>query len=170
MNKFVDKDLIERLTFVANSEFGHVTYTEAIEILKKNNDNFDYRVEWGTDLQTEHERYLTEQVFKKPVFVTDYPMDIKAFYMRLNDDKEPIWYIDSKVEELEDGKVVFTVKDLEVNEYNVVANYSGDTNYNPFTIERNPIGMGVEKFISRFVIGCTKRRVCACNASRLIGL
>ncbi len=89
-NSFVDKGLIERLTHVASSDFGRVTYTEAIEILKKNNDQFDYKVEWGCDLQTEHERYLTEQVFKKPVFVTDYPKEIKAFYMRLNDDGKTV--------------------------------------------------------------------------------
>ena len=85
-NSFVDKGLKERLEHVASSDFGRVTYTEAVEILKQNNDKFDYKVDWGSDLQTEHERYLTEQVFKKPVFVTDYPKDIKAFYMRLNDD------------------------------------------------------------------------------------
>ena len=89
-NSFVDKGLLERLEHVANSDFGRVTYTEAVEILKKNNDKFDFKVEWGTDLQTEHERFLTEQVFKKPVFVTDYPKDIKAFYMRLNDDGKTV--------------------------------------------------------------------------------
>ena len=93
-NQFVDKGLIERLKHVAESDFGHVTYTEAIEILKKNNDKFDYKVEWGTDLQTEHERYLTEQVFKKPVFVTDYPKEIKAFYMKLNDDNKTVAAMD----------------------------------------------------------------------------
>ncbi|MCI8699566.1 MAG: asparagine--tRNA ligase, partial [Oscillospiraceae bacterium] len=85
-NSFVDKGLVERLRHVASSDFARVSYTDAVEILKKNNDRFDYKVEWGCDLQTEHERYLTEQVFQKPVFVTDYPKDIKAFYMRLNDD------------------------------------------------------------------------------------
>ena len=89
-NSFVDKGLKDRLEHVANSDFGRVTYTEAVEILKKVNDQFDYKVEWGTDLQTEHERYLTEQVFKKPVFVTDYPKEIKAFYMRLNDDGKTV--------------------------------------------------------------------------------
>ena len=89
-NKFVDKGLLDRLNHVANSDFGRVTYTEAVEILKKNNDKFDFKVEWGVDLQTEHERYLTEQVFKRPVFVTDYPKDIKAFYMRLNDDGKTV--------------------------------------------------------------------------------
>lgn len=97
LNKFVDKDLIERLKGVANSDFGRVTYTDAIEILKKNNQNFDYPVEWGSDLQTEHERYLTEVVFKKPVFVTDYPKEIKAFYMRLNDDGKTVAAMDCLV-------------------------------------------------------------------------
>ena len=85
-NSFVDTGLLDRLRNVAGSDFARVTYTEAVEILKKNNDRFDYKVDWGTDLQTEHERYLTEQVFGRPVFVTDYPKEIKAFYMRLNDD------------------------------------------------------------------------------------
>ena len=89
-NSFVDKGLVERLTHVMTSDFGRVTYTEAVDILMKHNDQFDYKVEWGTDLQTEHERYLTEQVFKKPVFVTDYPKEIKAFYMRLNDDGKTV--------------------------------------------------------------------------------
>ena len=93
-NSFVDKGLLERLNHVLNSEFGHVTYTDAIAILEKNNDNFDYKVSWGCDLQTEHERYLTEQVFKKPVFVTDYPKDIKAFYMKLNEDNKTVAAMD----------------------------------------------------------------------------
>ena len=89
-NSFVDKGLIERLEHVASSDFGRVSYTEAVEILKKNNDKFDFKVEWGVDLQTEHERYLTEQVYQRPVFVTDYPKEIKAFYMRLNDDGKTV--------------------------------------------------------------------------------
>ena len=89
-NSFVDKGLKERLEHVASSDFGRVSYTDAVEILKKNNDKFDYKVEWGTDLQTEHERYLTEQIFKKPVFVTDYPKEIKAFYMRQNEDGKTV--------------------------------------------------------------------------------
>ena len=89
-NSFVDKGLIERLEHVASSDFGRVTYTEAVEILEKNNDKFDYKVFWGCDLQTEHERYLTEQVYKRPVFVTDYPKEIKAFYMRMNDDGKTV--------------------------------------------------------------------------------
>ena len=96
-NSFVDKGLIERLNHVVNSEFGRVTYTEAIELLEKNNDKFDYKVYWGCDLQTEHERYLTEQVYKRPVFVTDYPKDIKAFYMKLNDDGKTVAAVDCLV-------------------------------------------------------------------------
>lgn len=94
LNQFIDKGLIERLQHVANSDFGHVTYTEAVELLEKNNDNFDYKVSWGCDLQTEHERYLTEQIFKKPVFVTDYPKEIKAFYMKMNDDNKTVAAMD----------------------------------------------------------------------------
>ncbi len=89
-NSFVDKGLKERLEHVASSQFGRVSYTEAVEILSRHNDQFDYKVSWGCDLQTEHERYLTEQVYKKPVFVTDYPKEIKAFYMRLNDDGKTV--------------------------------------------------------------------------------
>ena len=90
LNKFIDKELVERLTAVANSDFGRVTYTDAIKMLEEHNDEFEYKVSWGTDLQTEHERYLTEKIFKKPVFVTDYPKEIKAFYMRLNDDGKTV--------------------------------------------------------------------------------
>ena len=96
-NSFIDKGLLDRLNNVMNSEFGHVTYTEAIEILEKNNDKFDYKVSWGCDLQTEHERYLTEQIFKKPVFVTDYPKEIKAFYMKMNDDNKTVAAMDCLV-------------------------------------------------------------------------
>ena len=96
-NNFVDKGLIERLKHVASSDFGRVTYTEAIELLEKNNDKFDYKVSWGCDLQTEHERYLTEEIFKRPVFVTDYPKDIKAFYMKLNEDGKTVAAMDCLV-------------------------------------------------------------------------
>ena len=89
-NAFVDKGLLDRLRHVESSDFARVTYTEAVEILKKHNDKFDFKVEWGTDLQTEHERYLTEEIYQRPVFVTDYPKDIKAFYMRLNDDGKTV--------------------------------------------------------------------------------
>ncbi len=96
-NKFVDKGLIDRLKHVANSEFGHITYTDAIKELEKHNDKFDYKVSWGCDLQTEHERYLTEEIFKRPVFVTDYPKEIKAFYMKLNDDGKTVAAMDCLV-------------------------------------------------------------------------
>lgn len=93
-NQFYDKTLIERLTTLIDSDFTHVTYTEAIKILEQHKDQFDYPVYWGCDLQTEHERFLTEQVFKQPVFVTDYPKEIKAFYMRLNDDGKTVAAVD----------------------------------------------------------------------------
>jgi len=93
-NKFVDKDLFSRLDTLVNNEFGRITYTEAIEILKNSKQKFEYEVEWGIDLQTEHERYLAEKHFKKPVFVTDYPKDIKAFYMKLNEDGKTVRAVD----------------------------------------------------------------------------
>jgi len=93
-NSFIDKGLKERLNLVLNSEFGKITYTEAVEILQKSGEQFEYPVEWGNDLQTEHERYLTEIVFKKPLFVTNYPKDIKAFYMKLNDDNKTVAAMD----------------------------------------------------------------------------
>ncbi len=93
-NSFVDKGLKDRLISIVNSDFGHITYTEAVDILEKSGKNFEYPVKWGIDLQTEHERYLTEEVFKKPVFVTDYPKDIKAFYMRVNDDGKTVAAMD----------------------------------------------------------------------------
>ncbi|MBO5995368.1 MAG: asparagine--tRNA ligase [Firmicutes bacterium] len=89
-NQFVDKGLLDRLHHILASDFGHVTYTEAVELLQKSGKKFQYPVEWGIDLQTEHERYLTEEIFKKPIFVTDYPKDIKAFYMRVNDDNKTV--------------------------------------------------------------------------------
>lgn len=93
-NRFVDTGLLERLHHVADSEFAHVTYTQAVELLERENSRFEYPVSWGCDLQTEHERYLTEQVFGKPLFVTDYPKEIKAFYMRLNDDEKTVAAMD----------------------------------------------------------------------------
>lgn len=89
-NSFIDKGLFDRLDNVENSDFGRITYTEAVDILQKSGKEFQFPVEWGIDLQTEHERYLTEEVFKKPVFVTDYPKDIKAFYMRINEDGKTV--------------------------------------------------------------------------------
>ncbi|WP_367566369.1 asparagine--tRNA ligase [Lacrimispora sp.] len=96
-NQFVDKGLLDRLNHVLNSEFARVTYTEAIELLEKHNEEFDYKVSWGCDLQTEHERYLTEELYKKPVFVTDYPKEIKAFYMKLNPDGKTVAAVDCLV-------------------------------------------------------------------------
>ena len=126
-NSFVDKGLIERLKHVAESDFAHVTYTEAIAILEKHNDEFDYKVSWGCDLQTEHERYLTEEVFKRPVFVTDYPKEIKAFYMKLNDDGKTVAAVDCLVPQIgeiiggsqrEDdyGKLLERIKEQGLNE------------------------------------------------------
>ncbi|MEE1114023.1 MAG: asparagine--tRNA ligase [Eubacterium sp.] len=96
-NSFVDKGLLERLHHVATSDFARVTYTDAIAMLEKHNDKFEYKVSWGCDLQTEHERYLTEEIFKKPVFVTDYPKEIKAFYMKLNEDGKTVAAMDCLV-------------------------------------------------------------------------
>jgi len=93
-NSFVDNTLLERLNNVLNSDFGHITYTDAIALLEKENSAFEYPVKWGSDLQTEHERFLTEKIFKKPVFVTDYPKDIKAFYMRMNEDGKTVAAMD----------------------------------------------------------------------------
>ena len=126
-NNFVDKGLLDRLNHVADSEFAHVTYTEAIEILQKNNDKFDYKVSWGADLQTEHERYLTEEVFKRPVFVTDYPKEIKAFYMKLNEDGKTVAAVDCLVPAIgeiiggsqrEDdyGKLLDRIREMGLNE------------------------------------------------------
>jgi asparaginyl-tRNA synthetase len=97
LNKFVDKGLIERLEHVRTSDFGRITYTDAIALLEPHNSEFKYPVHWGSDLQTEHERYLTEQVFQRPVFVTDYPKEIKAFYMKLNPDGKTVAAMDCLV-------------------------------------------------------------------------
>lgn len=93
-NKFIDKELLSRLRNIIDSEFAHITYTEAIDILEKSGRKFEYPVKWGIDLQSEHERYITEEVYRKPVFVTDYPREIKAFYMRLNDDGKTVAAMD----------------------------------------------------------------------------
>jgi len=96
-NQFVDKGLLDRLNNILNNDFGRITYTDAVALLEKHNDKFEYPVSWGCDLQTEHERFLTEQVFKKPVFVTDYPKEIKAFYMKLNPDGKTVAAVDCLV-------------------------------------------------------------------------
>ena len=103
-NSFVDKGLKDRLMNVVSNDFGRITYTDAIELLKKNNDKFDYPVEWGSDIQTEHERYLAETVFKRPVFVTDYPKEIKAFYMKLNPDGKTVAAMDCLVPDI--GEII----------------------------------------------------------------
>ena len=93
-NQFYDKELLSRLENIVSSDFGVVTYTDAVKILEENNDNFDYKVSWGIDLQTEHEKYLTEKIYKKPVFVIDYPKEIKSFYMRENEDGKTVSAMD----------------------------------------------------------------------------
>lgn len=97
LNKYIDKSLLERLSHVAESDFGRISYTDAIKVLEENNDLFQYKVSWGCDLQTEHERFLTEKIFKRPVFVTDYPKDIKAFYMKMNEDNKTVAAMDCLV-------------------------------------------------------------------------
>ena len=125
-NQFVDKGLIERLEHVMNSDFAAITYTQAIERLEKHNDEFEYKVSWGCDLQTEHERFLTEKEFGRPVFVTDYPKEIKAFYMKMNDDNKTVAAMDCLVpgigeiiggSQREDDydKLVVRMKDLDLN-------------------------------------------------------
>ncbi|PKM51533.1 MAG: asparagine--tRNA ligase [Firmicutes bacterium HGW-Firmicutes-7] len=126
-NNFIDKGLLERLDNVVNNDFARITYTEAIEILEKNKEKFEYPVSWGIDLQTEHERYLTEEVYKKPVFVINYPKDIKAFYMKLNEDNRTVAAMDllvpgvgeiiggSQREEKHD-KLVNRMKEMDLNE------------------------------------------------------
>ena len=96
-NKFIDNTLLERLDTVLNSDFGRVSYTEAIKLLQESGEKFEYPVQWGIDLQTEHERYLTEKIFKRPVFVMDYPKEIKAFYRRMNDDGKTVAAMDCLV-------------------------------------------------------------------------
>ena len=96
-NQFVDKGLLDRLNNILNNDFGRITYTDAVALLEKHNDQFEYPVSWGCDLQTEHERYLTEVIFQKPVFVTDYPKEIKAFYMKLNPDGKTVAAVDCLV-------------------------------------------------------------------------
>ena len=154
-NQFFDKGLIERLELVASSDFARVTYTDAIELLKKNNDNFQYKVEWGTDLQTEHERYLTEQIFKKPVFVTDYPKEIKAFYMRQNEDGKTVAAADMLVpgigeliggsqREEDYGKLVARMDELGMDK----TNYEWYLNLRKFGgVEHAGYGLGFERMI-----------------------
>ena len=129
-NQFVDKGLLDRLNHVVNSDFGHVTYTEAIELLKEHNDQFDYKVFWGCDLQTEHERYLTEEIFKRPVFVTDYPKEIKAFYMKLN----------------EDGKTVAAMDCLVPGIGEIIGGSQREDDYDKLVNRMNELGLNAEDY------------------------
>lgn len=129
-NQFVDKGLLERLQSVLNSDFGHVTYTEAVDLLMQHNDEFEYKVFWGCDLQTEHERYLTEQLFKKPVFVTDYPKEIKAFYMKLN----------------EDGKTVAAMDCLVPGIGEIIGGSQREDNYEKLTARMQELGLNEEDY------------------------
>ena len=154
-NQFIDKGLIERLELVANSEFGRISYTDAIEILKKNNKKFQFPVEWGVDIQTEHERYLTEVVFKKPVFVTDYPKEIKSFYMKQNADGKTVAAADMLVpgigeliggsqREEDYGKLVARMDELGMDK----TNYEWYLNLRKFGgVEHAGYGLGFERMI-----------------------
>ena len=154
-NQFIDKGLVERLELVANSEFARISYTEAIEILKKNNKKFQYPVEWGVDIQTEHERYLTEVVFKKPVFVTDYPKEIKSFYMKQNADGKTVAAADMLVpgigeliggsqREEDYGKLVARMDELGMDK----TNYEWYLNLRKFGgVEHAGYGLGFERMI-----------------------
>ena len=154
-NQFIDKGLVERLELVANSEFGRISYTEAVEILEKNNKKFQYPVEWGVDIQTEHERYLTEVVFKKPVFVTDYPKEIKSFYMKQNADGKTVAAADMLVpgigeliggsqREEDYGKLVARMDELGMDK----TNYEWYLNLRKFGgVEHAGYGLGFERMI-----------------------
>jgi asparaginyl-tRNA synthetase len=154
-SEFIDKGLLERLDNIANSSFGKITYTEAVALLKESKKEFQFPVEWGIDLQTEHERYITEEIFKKPVFVTDYPKDIKAFYMRMNSDEKTVAAMDllvpgvgeiiggSQREERFD-RLVSRIKDMGLNEedywwYLDLRKYGG--------VEHAGFGLGFERII-----------------------
>ncbi|MBO5485101.1 MAG: asparagine--tRNA ligase [Lachnospiraceae bacterium] len=129
-NSFVDKGLLDRLHNVVDSDFAHITYTEAIDLLKKHNDKFTYKVEWGCDLQTEHERYLTEEIFKRPVFVTDYPKEIKAFYMKLN----------------EDGKTVAAMDCLVPGIGEIIGGSQREENYDVLVSRMKELGMNTDSY------------------------
>jgi len=154
-NDFVDKGLLERLNHVLNSDFGKVTYTEAVDILMQHNDQFDYKVSWGCDLQTEHERFLTEQIYKRPIFVTDYPKEIKAFYMKLNPDNKTVAAMDCLVpgigeiiggSQREDDydKLLSRIRELKMNE----ENYSAYLDLRKYgTTHHAGFGLGFERCV-----------------------
>ncbi len=164
-NKNVDNNLIERLKLVANSEFGRITYTDAIEILKKNNDHFEFKAEWGCDIQTEHERYLSEVVFKKPVFVTNYPKEIKAFYMKQDEGGKTVSAVDCLVPgigELTGGsqretdyeKLTTRMKELGLKE----SDYWWYLNLRKFgSVEHSGFGIGFERLVM-YVTGMSNIR------------
>lgn len=129
-NQFMDKGLLDRLNHVLNSEFGHITYTDAVKILEEHNGEFEYPVHWGSDLQTEHERYLTEQVFQRPVFVTDYPKEIKAFYMKLN----------------KDGKTVAAMDCLVPGIGEIIGGSQREDNYETLLARMNELGLNPEDY------------------------
>lgn len=164
-NKNIDTGLIERLNLVANSEFGRITYTDAIEVLKKNNDKFDYKVEWGTDIQTEHERYLSEVVFGKPVFVTNYPKEIKAFYMKQDDGGKTVSAVDCLVpgigeltggsqRETDYDKLVSRMNELGLNQ----EDYWWYLNLRKYgSVEHSGFGIGFERLVM-YVTGMSNIR------------
>lgn len=154
-NNNIDNGLIERLKLVAGSEFGRITYTDAIEILKKNNDKFEYKVEWGSDIQTEHERYLSETVFGKPVFVTHYPKEIKAFYMKQDEDGKTVAAVDCLVPgigELTGGSQRETDYDKLLNRMNELGlkqeDYWWYLNLRKYgSVEHSGFGIGFERLV-----------------------
>lgn len=154
-NNNIDNGLIERLKLVAESEFGRITYTDAIEILKKNNDKFEYKVEWGSDIQTEHERYLSETVFGKPVFVTHYPKEIKAFYMKQDEDGKTVAAVDCLVPgigELTGGSQRETDYDKLLNRMNELGlkqeDYWWYLNLRKYgSVEHSGFGIGFERLV-----------------------
>ena len=164
-NKNIDNGLIERLELVANSDFGRITYTEAIEELKKNNDKFEFKVEWGCDIATEHERYLSEVVFGRPVFVTNYPKDIKAFYMKQDDGGKTVSAVDLLVPgigELTGGSQRETDFDKLVNRMNELGlkqeDYWWYLNLRKFgSVEHSGFGIGFERLVM-YVTGMSNIR------------
>lgn len=154
-NKFVDKGLLERLDNIVNNDFGKVTYTEAVDLLLKSGHKFNYPVEWGIDLQTEHERYLTEEIFKKPLFVTDYPKEIKAFYMRENEDGKTVAACDLLVPGV--GEIIGgsqREERLEVLENKMIANGMNPEDYSWYldlrkygSVEHSGFGLGFERAV-----------------------
>ncbi|MEG1363486.1 MAG: asparagine--tRNA ligase, partial [Clostridia bacterium] len=164
-NDFIDKNLINKLNNVVDNNFERITYTDAIDILIKNNDNFEYKVEWGTDIATEHERYIAEVIYKKPVFITDYPKEIKAFYMKQNDDNKTVAAVDLVVpgigemiggsqREEDYDKLVNRMKELNMN----IESYDWYLDVRKYgTCVHSGFGLGFERLIM-YVTGITNIR------------